>query len=259
MARAHDDTDEVRKLTTRVVSANMRFAISIAAKYRFKGLDFLDLIQEAYLGLLRAVGKFEWQKECRFLTYAGHWIRQMIRIAIANQSGTIRFPVHIQEKWSKMRGAFEESVRNENGVEPTDEELAARLEWASDTIQKMRILFRSQWTLSLDAPIDVHRNGRDSTDTEFAEIVWDKTSPSLEEKVIAELTEEKVRETVSSLISALPPRTAEIIRRRFGFDGKEPQSLEEIGRVFGLSRERVRQIEATGLKQLKRPARVLKL
>lgn len=253
-ARAQGDDARVRELTAQVVAANMRFAINVAFKYRYRGIDLLDLIQQGYMGLLRATEKYEWRRGFVFITYAFYWVRQRIVRAIENQSQTIRFPHHIHEELSRAGDAFQEFLKESGGREPTDEELATALEWDIGKVEETRLLFREQWTRSLDAPIRSHSSGNDPEDTEFGEIIADMSTPGPEDRVVAALMDKKVREVVATL----PPREAEIICRRFGIGGGEPETFEEIGRHFGVSLQRVMQIEMQARVKLMERARSLR-
>lgn len=252
-ARHMGNETQTRELIHKAVCANMRFAISVALKYKEKGLNLLDVIQEAYIGLIRAADTFESRRGFKFITYAYYWIRQGITKAIANKSRTIRLPRHLNERVTHLGHAFREFLVQHRGTIPTDEELAAMLEWDVDTVAETRILSREQWITSLESPIRSHSHENDSEDTEFGELIEDRHVPQPEECVIKSLTAEKIR----GLLVHLPERQEKIIRRRFGIGTNVPESLEEIAQDMGLSRERIRQLEKLALTRLKQYAETL--
>jgi RNA polymerase primary sigma factor len=228
----------------------MRLAISIAAKYRNRGLDFLDLIQEGYIGLMRAVDTFEWQRGLKFSTYAAWWIRQRIIRAIKDKSETIRIPVHVQEQMNKTRYAFDEFLAENDGAIPTDQEIAALLKCEVGEVVKAQFLLREKWTYSLDAPVPSHSHGSDREDTELIELIESENIPGPEDQVVTANIGQKVREIVASLT----PREADVIRRHFGLDNTKSETLEEIGARWRVTRERIRQIEADALRKLRHPS-----
>ncbi|GEM_PF-946677 len=252
-ARQMGDETKTHELTDKVVSANLRFAISIALKYQHRGLNLLDLIQEAYIGLMLAANKFEWRQGFKFVTYAYYWVRQGLTRAIENTSRTIRIPTNLNQDVAHLGRAFGEFLTQHDGVIPTDEDLAAMLGWDAGKVADIRIISRQQWIISLESPIRSHSSSADSEDTEFGELLESAQIPQPEEQAIDALAAEKIR----GLLVHLPPREEEIIRRRFGIGTGVPKTLEEIGQDLGLSRERIRQLEALALHRLKQYAEKL--
>jgi RNA polymerase primary sigma factor len=225
-----------------LIKANTRLVVSVARRYLGRGVPFLDLIQEGNLGLMKAVEKFEYQRGFRFSTYATWWIRQGIVRAIADQGRTIRVPVHMVDRLRMVHKASRE-LEQKIGRAPTAEELAERLDLDSSKLNWL--LQVTQQPVSLESPI----NGEE--DAELGMYVEDITSPSP-----AQITyENMLRERLDEVLATLTPREARILRLRFGLGQDRPYTLEEVGQKFGLTRERIRQIESKALRRLRQPSR----